>query len=153
MLITVKRIESTPDETLSIIYIDGRRECFGLEDEARAVKIDGETRIPAGTYPIKLRTAGNIHPKYQAKFPDIHKGMLWLQDVPGFEWIYFHIGNTDEHTAGCILLAQDARIRSLGAIELRNSTFAYAAFYERVIDAAWMDDLTVEVIDEQNAKD
>ena len=63
----------------------------------------GETRIPAGRYEIKLRKAGSIHPRYAEKFPDIHKGMLWLQDVPNFEWIYIHLGNNDDHSEGCLL--------------------------------------------------
>lgn len=150
MLITVKRKISNADETLSAIYVDDDLECFGLEDERRSVKVDGETRIPAGLYPVKLRTEGGIHPRYAKNFPDIHKGMLWLQDVPGFEWIYIHIGNKDEHTAGCILVAQDAHIGPLGTVTLKNSRLAYIAFYERVIDAAWMNDLMVEVIDEVN---
>ena len=148
MLITVKRLISNADETLSAIYVDDDLECFGLEDERRSVKIDGETRIPAGKYPVKLRSEGGMSPRYEQKFPDIHKGMLWLQDVPGFTYIYFHVGNRDEHTAGCILVAQDAHIWPLGSITLKNSRLAYIAFYERVIDAAWHESLTVEVIDE-----
>ena len=34
----------------------------------------------------------------------MHKGMLWLQDVPGFEYILIHTGNTDEHTSGCLIV-------------------------------------------------
>ena len=148
MITTVKRLFSNTDETLSLILVDDDRECFGLEDEHRAVKVAGETRIPAGTYPVELRTEGGMHSRYLEKFPDIHKGMLWLQDVPGFEWIYFHIGNTDDHTAGCILVGQGANLGPLGTVTLKNSTSAYIAFYERVIDAAWLGSLEVEVIDE-----
>lgn len=150
MLITVKRLISNKDETLSAIYIDGDLECFGLEDEFRTKKVAGETRIPSGRYPIKLRTEGSIHPKYQAMFPDLHKGMLWLQGVPGFKWIYIHIGNKDEHTAGCLLVAQGSRIDALGSVTLQNSKIAYQALYERVIDAAWHGSLEVEIIDEGN---
>ena len=35
---------------------------------------------------------------------DIHKGMLWVRNVPGFEYILIHTGNTDEHTSGCLLV-------------------------------------------------
>ena len=30
--------------------------------------------------------------------------MLHIIDVPNFEYILIHTGNTDEHTAGCLLL-------------------------------------------------
>lgn len=78
--------------------------CATLEDEQRKVKVSGETRIPAGTYEILLRDEGRVTQRYFRKFPDMHHGMLHLQNVPGFKWIYIHIGNTDEDTSGCILV-------------------------------------------------
>ena len=39
--------------------------------------------------------------KYGPKF---HKGMLWVRNVPNFEWILWHTGNTDESTMGCLIL-------------------------------------------------
>lgn len=80
--------------------------CSTMEDGRRKVKIAGRTRIPAGTYTIRLRTEGGLTQKYQQKFPDIHQGMLWLQDVPGFEWVYLHVGNTHEDSEGCILVGE-----------------------------------------------
>ena len=38
--------------------------CETLEDEYREVKVEGETRIPAGTYEIKLRTEGRMNERY-----------------------------------------------------------------------------------------
>ena len=94
------RYDSGSDSTLSILGIPAEKEflCYILEDEHRDVKVAGETRIPAGRYEIKLRPPeqGNVNAKYMSKFPDMHKGRLWLQDVPGFTWIYIHIGNTDD---------------------------------------------------------
>ena len=40
----------------------------------------------------------------QSKYGDMHKGMLWVRDIPGFEYILIHTGNTDEHTSGCLLV-------------------------------------------------
>ena len=34
----------------------------------------------------------------------IHKGMLQVMDVPNFDYILLHCGNTDEHSSGCLLL-------------------------------------------------
>ena len=78
--------------------------CYTLEDEMREEKIYSETRIPAGTYNIKLRNVGRLHEKYKTRFKGIHKGTLHLQAVPNFKYILIHCGNTDEHTAGCLLL-------------------------------------------------
>jgi hypothetical protein len=126
-----QRFPSLPDSTIGGVSIDGRFCCFTLEDERRAVKVAGETRIPAGTYVIKLRAEGKLHEKYKGKFPGEHRGMLWLQDVPGFEWVYIHVGNTDDHTAGCILVG-DAAVSSG---ELGQSAQAYRRLYGQVANA------------------
>lgn len=133
MIIRVDRYLSTNDATLSRIYIDGVTECFGLEDEHRVPKVPGETRIPAGSYKVTLRTEGGFHDRYKAKFPDMHKGMLWVREVPGFEYILIHIGNTDEDTAGCLLVGQG---RDELHMTVSNSKAAYEKFYPKVVDAA-----------------
>ncbi len=101
------RFSSQADSTLGILSVAGGSPrgflCFTLEDEHREEKVPGETRIPAGTYRILLRNAGGMHAKYSERY-EFHQGMLHLQDVPNFEWIYIHTGNTDDHTEGCILL-------------------------------------------------
>jgi hypothetical protein len=63
-----------------------------------------ETRVPAGTYQIKLRKEGGFNARYTKKYGNFHKGMLHIQDVPGFEYILIHTGNTDEHTSGCLIV-------------------------------------------------
>ena len=108
MKLEVLRISSQEDSTNGILFdiTDGKREflCYTLEDEHRDVKKYGETRVPAGTYNITLRTVGGFHGRYLKKYGEMHKGMLWVRDVPNFEYILIHTGNTDEHTAGCLLL-------------------------------------------------
>ena len=108
MELEVLRISSQVDSTNGILFdiSNGKREflCYTLEDEHRDEKVMKETRIPAGTYNITLRTAGGFHSRYIKKYGNMHKGMLWVRDVPGFEYILIHTGNTDEHTAGCLLV-------------------------------------------------
>ena len=55
MEILVDRFVSDDDSTISRVNVDGQFVCFGLEDEYRADKVPGETRIPAGTYRVTLR--------------------------------------------------------------------------------------------------
>jgi hypothetical protein len=106
MKLDVVRTQFGKDATNGMLFINGLFECFTLEDEYRDVKVAGETCIPDGEYEIKLRTVGGFHEKYTKRYGALHKGMLWLQDVPNFKWILIHTGNTDEHTAGCLLLGE-----------------------------------------------
>lgn len=146
MKITVDRVLNDGDSTASEVCVDGVKVCYGLEDEPRAVKIAGETRIPAGTYKVGVRTVGGFHARYQERFPEFHQGMLHVLDVPGFEYILIHCGNTDEHTAGCLLVGRDINT-TYEAMRLIDSTGAYRKLYPMVIDAALAGDLEIEYID------
>ncbi len=146
MEILVDRFVSDDDTTLSIVSVDGKFVCFGLEDEYRPEKVIGETRIPAGNYRIGLRTEGGHHERYMSRFADIHKGMLHILDVPNFQWILIHCGNTDEDTAGCLLVGSQA-VAEPGDMKIVNSTAAYRRFYPLVADAAENNDLSITVVD------
>lgn len=144
MKIEVRILTSNNDATLSGVFIDGGFQCFGLEDEKRDVKIVGETRIPRGKYKIGLRKVGGFHGRYSKKFPAFHRGMLQVLDVPGFKYVLIHIGNTDDDTAGCLIVGRGA---NTGAqLTITNSTYAYADLYRKVIDAAERGELTIEYI-------
>jgi len=147
MKITVNRFSDNGDATLSTVMIDGVFQCFGLEDEYRAVKVMGETRIPAGVYKVGIRDVGGFHGRYTKRFamyPDFHKGMLQVLDVPGFDYILVHCGNTDDDTGGCLLVGNIAYgiKHTIG-----QSTDSYIQFYGKVIDAALTDNLIIEYVD------
>lgn len=135
MILRLVRFSSGPESTLGALFADGKFVCFSLEDEYRKVKVPGETRIPAGTYEIKLRSIGGMHFKYAARFADFHQGMLWLQDVPGFEWIYLHCGNTDADTAGCILVGDGIHENVTTRGYLNGSVSAYERIYKPIARA------------------
>lgn len=145
MKITVERITSDPDTTISIIFIDGVFECFGLEDEYREDKVFSETRIPAGRYKIGVRTIGGFHRRYSKKFI-FHRGMLEVLDVPNFEYILLHVGNTDDDTAGCLLVGVGANSK-IGDMAIQSSVAAYRKLYSKVIEEALAGRLTIEYID------
>ena len=146
MKIDIRRFTTDGDSTLSMIYVDGVFQCFGLEDEQRDIKVAGETRIPAGEYVVALRDEGGMTKRYAEKFPGLHKGMLWLRDVPDFQWVYIHIGNTDDHTEGCILTGTGCDAKA-GAMRTISSTDAYRDLYSKVVDAALRGDLYCHVTD------
>ncbi len=148
MKIIVDRFKSNSDATLSNVMIDGGFECYGLEDQYREVKVANETRIPAGTYDIKLRAAGGLHAKYcKADWcKDWHQGMLHLQDVPDFTWIYIHPGNTDEHTSGCLLVGDQAN--EFNTLTISKSRPAYEYLYKKIVAAVAAGEVvTIEFID------
>ena len=103
MNLLLSRQETCERGTVGRLYADGEFLCWTLENPKHKKKIWGDTRIPAGVYNIKLRTAGKFHRRYKKRFPDIHKGMLHLQDVPNFKYILIHCGNSKKDTHGCIL--------------------------------------------------
>ena len=136
MKLQVLRFSSESDSTNGLLFdvTEGVKFlAYTLEDEKRDEKVMSETRIPAGTYEVKLRTEGGHHNKYASRYGSIHKGMLWLQDVPNFKWILIHCGNTDEHTAGCLLVGdsqENNQIKENGFIG--SSSNAYKRIYPQI---------------------
>lgn len=142
MELYVNRISSGDESTLGTMHdITIRPEfmCYVLEDQYQEVKVPGETRIPAGRYQITLRTEGGLHQKYGARFP-WHRGMLWLRDVPDFEWVYIHVGNKDDDTEGCLLVGdgQTQNVTDLGSVT--GSVSAYRRLYHHILESIDADD-------------
>lgn len=157
MLLQVLRFSDSGDSTSGLLCElkpDGREFlCYTLEDESRNLKKKGETRIPEGMYELTLRTEGGFHKKYSERFPDIHEGMLWVRDVPNFEYILIHCGNTDEHTAGCLLLGDSQENNLLmenGFIG--KSANAYKRVYKKILNAiSEGNDIHIEYVDLEEA--
>lgn len=141
MIVTVQRDVLSPNSTIGHLRVMSK-DCFTLEDPVRQIKLHGRTAIPAGQYVLKLRTEGGMDLRYAARFGNWHKGMLWLQDVPHFEYVYLHIGNTPEDTEGCILLGS-----TVGRDRIGNSEIAYREVYpviaEAILDG---DDVLIDVL-------
>ena len=151
MKLQVLRFSSESDSTNGLLFdiTEGVKFlAYTLEDERRKEKVMSETRIPAGTYEVKLRTEGGHHNKYASRYGSMHKGMLWLQDVPNFKWILIHCGNTDEHTAGCLLVGdsqENNQIKENGFIG--SSSNAYKRIYPSIAEAVENEKVTIEYID------
>ena len=137
MKLDVVRTQFGEDATNGMLFVDGVFECFTLEDEIRDVKVKGETAIPYGEYKVEFRTVGGFDTKYQARYGKTwHKGMLWVKSVPGFQFILIHTGNTDSHTAGCLLLGETQQDLDKGKDGfVGGSGDAYKKFYPKCRDA------------------
>lgn len=130
-----ERLTSDRDSSIGALFVDSSFECFLCEDEHRAVKVKGETRIPAGIrFEIKLRTEGGMHERYKARYGEWHQGMLWLQGVPNFEYVYLHPGNDDDDTEGCPLVGMTASVNPAGGGTISGSNVAYGKLYPKVRD-------------------
>ena len=145
MELTVLRYNSESDYTDGLLFIDDKFECYTLEDEFRTVKIFGKTRIPNGRYKLELRTVGGFHNRYLKRYGNkFHKGMLWIKEVPGFEFILIHIGNEPRNTAGCLLVGTTAD-KDRGFIGA--SAKAYLDLYPKIKDAILKEDVYINYID------
>lgn len=137
MKLDVVRTQFGKDATNGMLFVDGVFECFTLEDEVRDIKVMSETAIPLGEYEIKFRNVGGFDTKYKARYGStFHKGMLELQDVPNFKYLLIHTGNTDQHTAGCLLIGETQQDLDKGKDGfVGGSGDAYKKFYPKVRDA------------------
>lgn len=141
----VCRYSTSPDSTLGILYrIDydsseiSKRQflCYTLEDTYHEEKVYGETRIPSGQYELKFRTVGGFHSRYLSRYGEsFHEGMIHVQDVPGFDYILWHVGNDKSDTNGCLLLGDSSSENAVGEGGIGSSRNAYKRVYPIVRDA------------------
>lgn len=104
MIILLKRHDRQAGHSIGTFEYGGHS-LFSLEDTDRGlkqdmpiqgikeIKVPGKTAIPYGRYEIII----NFSNRFQKPLP-------LLLNVPGFEGIRIHSGNTHEDTEGCILL-------------------------------------------------
>lgn len=125
-LIKVERFLHHPDCEIGRVYINGEYFCFSIEDATRTTKIKGETCIPLGVYPLATRFSPRFSKEYK-------HDMIWVQNVPGFEFILIHWGNTISDTEGCLIIGD-----KIGVVKQKdavlNSRATYLKFYDKVIN-------------------
>lgn len=121
MKLTLKRIARKEGYTIGRLYIDDAYFCDTLEDRDRGleqampldmikrIKVKGETAIPTGTYELSMR---HISPKYSRKKAFAFTGgvMPRLLNVPGYEGVLIHSGNTAADSEGCILVGENKAV-------------------------------------------
>lgn len=147
--LTLIRFSESKEDTLGLLFWDGRFKCFTLEDEFRVVKVLGQTRIPEGEYRLELRKAGRLHKIFSDRWKWHDKGMIWLRPVPNFKWIYLHPGSNSGHTEGCILVGDQPVTNTLnpGGDNLFQSRNAYARIYPPITEMILQDETFIRIQD------
>jgi hypothetical protein len=130
MNIRVLRKTFTEDSTIGELTVNGQPECFTLEDKVRAVKIHGNTAIPAGIYEVTIT--------FSEKFK---KPLPLLLNVPNFAGIRIHSGNTAVDTEGCILVGT-----TKGPDRVNNSRVAFKALFAKIEAALNKEKVFIEVV-------
>lgn len=111
----LERVQLDDDVTLGKLSIGGHHVCWVCEDPVREVpgqpvdtwKVKGKTAIPVGRYRI-VRTWS---PRFERTLP-------LLLDVPGFEGVRIHTGNSADDTEGCLLPGLQRRPKGVGSSQL-----------------------------------
>lgn len=133
MKILVDRKWKKDTYTIGNLYVNGKLFCNTLEDKDRGIKqtdsltyikskkIYGETAIPTGKYVVTMNVTS---PKYASVkwYWNLCKGLMpRLLNVPGFDGILIHPGNTALDSYGCILVGKNT---VKGKITQSKDTFA-----------------------------
>lgn len=131
MELQVERFARRDGYTIGGFYVNGKRFCDTLEDKDRGLKQDmdkidilktkvkSDTAIPAGRYKVIFTHS----PKFGRKMP-------LLLDVPGFEAIRIHPGNTAADSMGCILTGKNTEKG-----RLTSSRVTFDALYKQMASA------------------
>lgn len=128
MDIEIKRIYKGAEYTVGRMSIDGKYFCDTLEDTVRApgVKVRDKTAVPAGRYRVVLTES----PRFKRILP-------LLVDVPNFEGVRIHPGNTAKDTEGCLLV---------GFNQVKGKVVASRATFQKLFEKLWAADQAGEEI-------
>lgn len=139
MEILLQRYSDNKESTQGLLFVDKKFFCFILEDEHRDVKVMSETRIPSGLYELKIQRSDTpLTVKHRA---DYNKTEVWFKyhievtGIPNFSGVYVHAGNTDDHTAGCLLPADTQGNNQIEEGRQERSIQATKRFYHKVYPA------------------
>ena len=117
--------ECLENRTLGKLYINKEFFCDTIEDKYRDLskekKVYGETCIPFGTYKVII----NMSPKYKRLMPR-------LLDVPHFDGILIHNGNTEQDSAGCVIVGQRSGQKVINSRDTFNKLFNRLKKYSNI---------------------
>lgn len=143
MVITVERKWKKETYTIGNLYVNGQKFCNTMEDKDRhltqntplqkikEVKIADVTAIPTGTYNVRMDI---VSPKFSLKpfyFSNCHGGKVpRLENVPGFQGVLIHVGNTARDSSGCVLVGKNDVVGMV-----TNSKATFLKLYNKMYEA------------------
>lgn len=150
MKLTIKLLANRPTYSISKLYIDDVYFCDVLEDTQRGLKqtddlqviknkkVYGSTAIPRGTYKITMDVVSN---KFKSRsWAKPYGGKLpRLLNVPGYEGVLIHPGNTSKDTLGCILVGKNNIVG-----QVTNSVNTFHTLMNKLL--AEKDDITITLL-------
>lgn len=127
MKLSLIRKSQSEDFTLGELFIDGQFFCYTVEDKVRPIgeKVFGKTAIPAGSYNVIINMSNHFK-----------KEMPLLLNVPGFEGVRIHSGNTAEDSEGCIII---------GMVKTDNGVGMSRVAFTKLMDKIKGKELTIEI--------
>ena len=149
MELEIKRIARRETYTVGRLYIDGKYFCDTLEDKdrglhqdmptavIRATKRKGITAIPTGRYRVTLAVQS---PKFskRAIYQFCNGYLPRLINVPGYDGVLIHIGNTARDTEGCLLVGRNTQVG-----KVLDSRKTFIELYDRLLGAK--DDIYIKI--------
>lgn len=141
MELRLNRRYKGPKYTIGNLYIDDIYFCDTLEDIDRGItsstsledisrkKVYGQTAIPTGTYKVNLNV---VSPKFKDRsWAKPYGGKVpRLMNIPGFEGVLIHPGNTDSDTSGCILVGKNTVVG-----KVMESTITFNGLMKKLLEA------------------
>ena len=127
MKLSLIRKSQYEDFTLGELSIDGQFFCYTVEDKVRPLgeKVFGKTAIPAGNYKVIINMSNHFK-----------KEMPLLLNVPGFEGVRIHSGNTADDSEGCIII---------GMVKTENGVGMSRVAFTKLMDKIKGKELTIEI--------
>lgn len=150
MELLLKRIARRETYTIGKMYIDGKYFCDTCEDKDRglmqslplsvnvAKKKKGATAIPTGRYRVTLDVQSPRFSK-MAQYKFCNGYVPRILNVPAFDGVCIHIGNTAKDTEGCPLVGEN---KAVGKV--LNSTATFRKFYDELKKAKGYIYITIE---------
>lgn len=150
MELILKRIAKRETYTIGKMYIDGKYFCDTCEDKDRglmqslplsvnvAKKKKGATAIPTGRYRVTLDVQSPRFSK-MAQYKFCNGYVPRILNVPAFDGVCIHIGNTAKDTEGCPLVGEN---KAVGKV--LNSTATFRKFYDELKKAKGYIYITIE---------